>query len=61
MEKKAFQTLFKVYMKGLGFRAKGNTCFKAVSEDYMLVVYIWNAVPSGVHTGSATVPFTSRI
>lgn len=40
MDKKQFQCLFKQYMKKLGFRSKGNVCYKPVSDTYLIVVYL---------------------
>lgn len=38
MEKKEFQKLFKTYMKGLGYRSRGNMCFKYLEPDYLVFV-----------------------
>ena len=40
MEKKMLQKLFKAYMKDLGFHSKGNACYKSVTEDYLIVVFL---------------------
>lgn len=38
MEKRTFQKLFRDYMKNLGFRTKGNLCYKYLEDDYLIVV-----------------------
>ena len=40
MEKKEFQKLFKCYMKGLGYRSRGNICFKYLETDYLVYVML---------------------
>lgn len=40
MEKKEFQKLFKTYMKGLGYRSRGNICFRYQEPDYLIFVML---------------------
>lgn len=40
MEKKLLKKIFKEYMKEIGFRSKGNICYKPVTDDYLIVVFL---------------------
>lgn len=40
MEKKEFLKLFKNYMKGLGYRSRGNICFRYPEPDYLVYVML---------------------
>lgn len=40
MEKKSFQDLFKKEMKALGFRSRGKYCYKFLSDDYLVGVWL---------------------
>lgn len=38
LEKTEFQKLFREYMKKLGFRSKGNICYRYLEHDYLIIV-----------------------